>query len=85
MKCTNCGKDLNPNSKFCDNCGASVQFQPVQPMQNTTVPTAQGSAPQPKKEPWYMNKKIVLHFPILFLRVLLIFFADIVKILLVIV
>ena len=60
MKCTNCGKDLNPNSKFCDNCGAPVQFQPVQPTQNTTVPTAQGSAPQPKKEPWYMNKKIVL-------------------------
>ena len=57
MKCSKCGKDLNPNSKFCDNCGAPVQFQ--QP-QYATSPVVQNNKPQPKKEPWYMNKKIVL-------------------------
>ncbi len=27
MKCQNCGKELIPNAKFCDDCGAPVQGQ----------------------------------------------------------
>lgn len=32
MKCQNCGNELKPNNKFCDNCGIPVvQPQPIQP------------------------------------------------------
>ncbi len=38
MKCQNCGKEINPNAKFCDGCGTPIQnqtndSQPVQPAQ----------------------------------------------------
>lgn len=32
MQCSYCGKELNPNSKFCTGCGAPAPAQPQQPV-----------------------------------------------------
>lgn len=47
MPCNNCGKEINPQSAFCDQCGAPVNAAPQQPaQQNTTLCQAE----QPRQE-----------------------------------
>jgi hypothetical protein len=46
--CENCGQQINPNTKFCGNCGAArTQTATAKPPVNTSVNT---QPPQPKRE-----------------------------------
>ncbi|MDX6530763.1 MAG: hypothetical protein QOH41_3053 [Blastocatellia bacterium] len=40
MRCTNCGSTLNPNSRFCDQCGASAHDE-----EETRIARPQSSVP----------------------------------------
>ncbi|MDX6382563.1 MAG: hypothetical protein QOK48_136 [Blastocatellia bacterium] len=40
MRCTNCGSTLNPNSRFCDQCGAAAEDS-----EETRIARPQSSAP----------------------------------------
>jgi hypothetical protein len=42
--CENCGSQVNPNAKFCGNCGAARN------QANTTKPPVNAQPPQPKRE-----------------------------------
>ena len=42
--CENCGQQINPNAKFCGNCGAA------RPQAVTTKPPVNTQPPQPKRE-----------------------------------
>ena len=35
MFCKNCGNELSPTDKFCNNCGASIESNPVEPFTGT--------------------------------------------------
>ena len=44
MVCPNCKKEIDPNSKFCEHCGAPISAQPIE--ENTAA-----EAPAPVEQP----------------------------------
>ena len=44
MVCPNCKKEIDPNSKFCEHCGAPISAQPIE--ENTAAET-----PAPVEQP----------------------------------
>jgi phage shock protein C len=38
MFCSNCGKQLEPSSRFCPACGATIAGEPVQQQQRAAAP-----------------------------------------------
>lgn len=56
MKCQNCGKEINQDMQFCDNCGAPVMQQPQPPMQNNQ-PVQFQQNPVPPQMPVTKKKK----------------------------
>lgn len=43
MKCVNCGKELNENAKFCDECGTQVNIPADEPVVETVVEKKEGA------------------------------------------
>ena len=62
MFCSNCGKTLKPEAKFCDRCGHPVRIPPESnedaslPPQQTIVPT-----PEPEPEPVFEPEPEPVH------------------------
>ena len=56
MKCQNCGKELNQDMQFCNNCGAPVMQLPQPPMQNNQ-PVQFQQNPIPPQMPVIKKKK----------------------------
>ena len=68
MFCSNCGKEIQDGSAFCNNCGA---------VQNST--NAQPSAPQPTAAKKRSKAKLICGIILVFLCVCLIFDAIVFK------
>lgn len=52
MHCTNCGKELLADAKFCDGCGAAVSTEQTPPQQAEPQPQPQVQ-PQPQPQAQY--------------------------------